>query len=103
MILCNDGVNYRLIYSDTSRNQIKKLHPALKPIIRSRLDQLSKEPFTGKRLERELSGYRSLRARRFRIIYKLNDTEQIIEIHYVGHRKDVYELITEKTGLSPDS
>ena len=101
MILCNDGVYYRLIYSDTSRNQIKKLHPALKPIIRSRLDQLSKEPFTGKRLERELSGYRSLRARRFRIIYKLNEAEQIIEIHYVGHRRDVYELLTEKTGHSP--
>ncbi|BBO72946.1 hypothetical protein DSCW_03630 [Desulfosarcina widdelii] len=93
-------VHYRLIYSDTSRNQIKKLHPALKPIIRSRLDRLSQEPFAGKRLERELSGYRSLRARRFRIIYKLNEAEQFTEIHYVGHRKDVYELFTEKTGPS---
>ena len=96
-------VNYRLIYSETSRNQIKKLHPALKPIIRSRLDQLSEDPYTGKRLERELSGYRSVRARRFRIIYKLNEPAQIIEIHYVGHRKDIYELFTEKTGLSPGS
>jgi mRNA-degrading endonuclease RelE of RelBE toxin-antitoxin system len=94
-------VGYRLIYSDTCRNQIKKLNPALKPIIRSRLDTLSQEPFAGKRLERELSGYRSLRARRFRIIYKLNEAEQIIEVHYVGHRKDVYELFTEKTGNSP--
>jgi mRNA-degrading endonuclease RelE of RelBE toxin-antitoxin system len=93
-------VDYRLIYSDTSCNQIKKLHPALKPIIRSRLDKLIQEPFAGKRLERELSGYRSLRAKRFRIIYKLNEAEQIIEIHYVGHRKDVYELFTEKTSLS---
>ena len=92
--------HYRLIYSDTSRNKIKKLHPALKPIIRSRMDRLSQEPFSGKRLERELSGYRSLRARRFRIIYKLNEAEQTIEIHYVGHRKDVYELFTEKTSPS---
>ena len=90
-------VNYRLIYSETSRNQIKKLHPALKPIVRSRLDHLSKEPYMGRRLERELSGYRSLRARRFRIIYRINEAEQVIEIHYVGHRKDIYELFAEKS------
>jgi mRNA interferase RelE/StbE len=93
-------VSYRLLYSETSCNHIKQLHPALKAIIRSRLDQLSKEPFIGKRLERELSGYWSLRARRFRIIYKVNEAKQIIEIHYVGHRKDVYELLTEKADRS---
>jgi mRNA-degrading endonuclease RelE of RelBE toxin-antitoxin system len=57
---------------------------------------LREEPFKGKRLERELSGYRSLRAQRFRIIYMLNEAEKIIEIHYVGHRKDVYELFAER-------
>lgn len=87
---------YRLPYSETAKNQIKKLHPALKTVIRSRLDKLKKEPFIGKRLERELSGYRSLRAKRFRIIYKLSENKKNIEIHYVGHRKDVYELLAEK-------
>lgn len=91
-------VDHRLLYSATSRDQIIKLHPALKPIIRSRLDLLKKEPYSGKKLERELSGYRSLRARRFRIIYKINDANQIVEIHYVGHRRDVYELFAEKAG-----
>ena len=86
-------IDYRLLFSGTSRNQILQLHPELKAIIRSRLDMLREEPFKGKRLERELSGYRSLRAKRFRIIYKLNEAANIIEIHYVGHRKDVYELI----------
>ena len=88
--------DYRLLYSETSRNQIRKLHPELKSIIRSRLDSLRGRPLIGKKLERELSGYRSLRARRFRIIYKLNDDTKTIEIHYVGHRKDIYELFTEK-------
>ena len=86
---------YRLLYSETAKNQIKKLHPELKPVIRSRLDKLKKEPFIGKRLERELSGYRSLRAKRFRIIYKLGENRKNIEIHYVGHRKDVYELLAK--------
>ncbi len=90
--------NYRLVYSETSRNLITQLNPELKGIIRSRLDSLQEELFKGKKLERELSGYRSLRANRFRIIYKVNDIERVIEIHYVGHRKDVYELFAEKTG-----
>ena len=41
---------YRLMYSETSRNQIIKLHPELKPIIRKKLDILKAEPFSGKRL-----------------------------------------------------
>lgn len=88
----------RLLYSETAKNQISNLHPEIKSIIRSRLDMIQEEPFTGKRLERELSGYRSLRAKRFRIIYKFNETEKIIEIHYVGHRRDVYDLFAEKAG-----
>ena len=89
-------VDYRLLYSETSKHQILSLHPDLKAIIRSRLDMLREEPFKGKRLERELSGYRALTAKRFRIIYMLNEAEKIIEIHYVGHRKDVYELFAER-------
>jgi mRNA interferase RelE/StbE len=93
-------VTFRLLYSETCHSQIKKLHPTLKPIIRARLDLLKNKPFSGKPLERELSGYRSFRARRFRIIYKVNEPDRIIEIHYVGHRKDVYELFAENAGHS---
>ena len=89
---------YRLLYSETSRKQIVELHPELKSVVRSRLDKLRKDPFMGKGLERELSGYRSLRARRYRIIYKVNEEKESLEIHYVGHRKDVYELFVERTG-----
>ena len=92
---------YRLLYSETSRNQILKLHPELKSIIRKRLDALQIEPFIGKQLERELSGYRSLRASRFRIIYKLDKAANLIQIHYVGHRKDIYELFAEQIDRSP--
>jgi len=91
---------YRLAYSKTSHDLIAKLHPDIKPVIRARLDRLLEEPFSGKILERELSGYRSLKARRFRVIYKLNEEKGIIEIHYVGRRKDVYELFTEQKGIS---
>jgi len=87
---------YRLFYSETTRRQIAKLHQELKSVIRSRLDDLIEAPFVGKQLERELSGYRSLRARRFRIIYKINEEAECLEIHYIGHRKDIYELFADR-------
>ena len=87
---------YQLFYSHTSRNQIRKLHPDIKSIIRDRLKTVSQKPYIGKRLERDLSGYFSFRARRFRIIFKIREEEQIIEVHYVGHRRDIYDLLKEK-------
>jgi mRNA interferase RelE/StbE len=91
---------YRLVYSKTSRDLIAKLHPDIKPVIRARLGALAGKPFSGKILERELSGYRSLKVGRFRIIYKLNEEKGVIEVHYVGRRRDVYELFTEQKSIS---
>jgi mRNA interferase RelE/StbE len=78
---------YRLVYSETAKNQISNLHPEIKSIIRSRLNIIQEKPFTGQRLERELSGYRSLRAKRFRIIYKFNEAAKIFRGIYLFFRK----------------
>ena len=88
-------MSYRLIYSQTSRDLIRNIHPELKSIIRSRIKELVENPYVGKRLEKELSGYFSLRVKRFRILYKIQNKNQTVEIHYVGHRKDVYQLFKE--------
>jgi mRNA interferase RelE/StbE len=89
---------FRLVYSETVRTQIANLHPEIKSVIRAKLDNLRTSPYIGKPLERELSGYRSLRTDRFRIIYKIIEKNMRIEIHSVGHRKNIYELFAEKAG-----
>ncbi len=86
---------YQIFYSATSKQQIRKLHPQIKLLVKSKIEKLQANPFAGKWLKKDLSGYLSLRAKRFRIIYKIRDNDQIIEIHYVGHRKDIYELFKE--------
>ncbi len=88
--------NFKLIYSETSRKQIKALHPTLRPVIKSRIEQIRDKPYSGKYLERELSGYLSLRVNRYRIIYKVKADIRLIEIHYVGRRKDIYECFNEQ-------
>lgn len=89
-------MKYRLLYSDTSRKKIKKLHPQIKPRVKAKLEQIGENPYIGKYLERELSGYLSFRARRYRIIYRIREDELEVEIHYVGHRKDIYELFGDE-------
>ena len=88
-------MSYQLLYSETSKRQIKKLHPQVKPVVKSKIEELQENPFSGKWLEKELSGYLSIQAKRFRVIYKIIDNDQIVEIHYVGHRRDIYELFKE--------
>ena len=88
-------MSYKLFYSEVSRDQIRSLNPKIKPIVKRRLQELKDDPFTGKSLEKELSGYRSLVAKRFRIIYKIIQNKNIVQIHYVGHRKDIYEILKE--------
>jgi len=88
-------MSYQLVYSATSRKQIRKLHPQIKPVVKSKIEKLREKPYSGKFLEKELSGYLSMRAKRFRVIYKIKDNDLTVEIHYVGHRKDIYELFKE--------
>jgi len=87
---------YHILCSETSRKQIRKLHPRIKPAVKSSIDKLLEDPYSGKLLEKELSGYLSIRMKRFRVIYKIDEKAHNAEIHYVGHRKDIYELFREK-------
>jgi mRNA interferase RelE/StbE len=87
---------YDLGYAAVCRQQILGLGPSLKPTVKRAIEQLAKEPYAGKRLERELSGYWSLRAKRYRIIYRINEGARTVEVHYIGHRKDIYEVFTEE-------
>jgi mRNA interferase RelE/StbE len=87
---------FKLSYSETSLKQIKKLHPYLKPIVKAKIEYISANPHMGKLLEKELSGYLSFRAKRYRIIYKVKEDTKTIEIHYIGHRRDIYETFGDQ-------
>jgi mRNA interferase RelE/StbE len=87
---------YRLIYAADCRRQILRLPPPLKPLIKRAIELRAQEPHTGKRLERDLAGYFSLRARRYRVIYRVDENGRTAEIHYVGHRRDIYEIFTQE-------
>ena len=87
---------YRLVYAASCRRQILRLAPPLKPLIKRAIELLAQEPYMGKRLEQDLAGYLSLRSRRYRVIYRIDENAHTVEIHYIGHRRDVYEVFAEE-------
>lgn len=86
---------FRLIYSETCRKQIRSLPPQIKPVIKSRIEEIAGNPLAGKTLERELSGYLSLRVNRYRVIYRVLEDDGVVEVHFVGRRRDIYEVFGE--------
>lgn len=81
----------KLVYSALAREQIRRLSPEVKSLLKGALEELAREPYLGKPLQRELTGYFSLRARRYRVIYQINTARKEIHVVRGGHRSRVYE------------
>jgi mRNA-degrading endonuclease RelE of RelBE toxin-antitoxin system len=64
------------------------LHPQIKRKVRSALDEILKEPASGKQLHGELAGFRSFRIGKIRIIYREKDG--ILEIIAIGRCEVIY-------------
>ncbi len=72
---------------------ISLLHPETRRMIRFAIDELRKNPLLGDDLQEELSGFKSYKPRRYRIIYKFDEESNTINVYFVGHRKDVYQQL----------
>jgi len=70
---------------------LSKLHPENKKLIKNALKEIINSPYSGAALQGELSGFRSFKPKRYRIIYKISEENRRIEIYHIGHRRDVYE------------
>jgi addiction module RelE/StbE family toxin len=70
---------------------VSKLHPENKKVIRQALHELRQKPYDGNPLQGELSGLWSLKAKRYRVLYRISEEANYIDVLYIGHRRDVYE------------
>ena len=90
---------WKIRFTPESSRLLSKLHPDNKAHVKQALTELRKNPFTGKDLQEELSGFKSLRLKQYRIICNINEEENFIQIYHIGQRRDVYEqfrrLLTE--------
>ena len=90
---------WKMRFTPESSRLLSKLHPENKNRVKQALTELQQNPFTGKDLQEELSGFKSLRLKQYRIIYNINEEKNFIQIYHIGQRRDIYEqfrrLLTE--------
>ena len=75
---------------------IRLLHPDLKRSIKFAIRAIAADPEGEEPLQRELNGLRKYRVRRFRIVYAVDRKGQAIRLMAVGHRRYVYEELTDQ-------
>lgn len=75
---------------------IPTLHPDLTQLIKSAIRAIAANPECGEPLQRELDGLRKYRVRRFRIVYAVEQKRRVIRLMAVGHRRYVYEELTDQ-------
>lgn len=56
---------------------LEKLHPENKKMIKAGLKVLSQKPASGADLQEELSGFKSYKLKRYRVIYKFSEEEML--------------------------
>lgn len=75
---------------------IRSLHPDLKQLIKAAIRAIAANPDCGEPLKRELDGLRKYRVRRFHIVYAVHQKTRVIRLMAVGHRRYVYEELTDR-------
>ena len=81
----------KIRFTPEAARLFSKLHPENKKLIKSALQELRQAPYSGQDLQEELSGFKSFKSKRYRIVYKVNEEEHRVEVYFIGHRKDIYE------------
>ena len=81
----------KILFTPEAAKLLKKFHPESKKIIKAALVELRQNPFLGDDLQEELSGFKSYKSKRYRILYNLNEDENTIQVYFIGHRRDVYD------------
>ena len=82
---------WRLRFTPEASRLVSSLHPEIKNQIKKALNDLRENPYAGKDLQEELSGFKTQRLKQYRITYDVNENQKSIRVYYVGRRRDVYE------------
>lgn len=82
---------YTVLLSITAKKELKEISKRHRDAIISALEDLQQNPFVGKPLRRELTGRFSYKVGVYRIIYKINKKDKVVQVLTAGHRSSVYK------------
>ena len=76
--------------SSKAEKQIREIKKIYQAAILSALEELREDPYVGKPLSKDLTGRFSYRISSYRIIYKVNKKDKVVDIMSAGHRASIY-------------
>lgn len=86
---------YQVEITSFANDIAKRLSSEIKKAAKAAFKELAENPYLGKELQTELSGFWSYRFLRYRIVYKVDRQEKTIIVWAIGHRRDIYETMNE--------
>ena len=83
--------DYRVVFTRSARKELEKLPPTVADRIVAMSERLTSEPRSvGARKLRGASDLWRVRVGDYRVVYAINDAENIVDVSVVRHRKDAY-------------
>ena len=84
---------YRVEFSPEALSDLEKLDRVITQRILRKIKWLSQnfDDLTPEALKGELKSLFKLRIVDWQVIYSVNQTERLITLHLIGHRKDIYK------------
>jgi mRNA interferase RelE/StbE len=83
-------VTYRLAILPGAERDLRALAPAILPRVDGRIQALAEQPRPSGARRLQGSPFWRLRVGDYRIIYTINDADQLVTIARVRHRRDAY-------------
>jgi len=81
---------YRLIISPRAKKHLKDIKKENQEAVKLAIEDIKEDPSIGKPLFRELLGKFSYRVGVYRIVYKINEQDKVVNILSARHRGVVY-------------
>lgn len=82
---------FKLHISKSAQKQIKKLKRIYQSAVISALKEIKEDPALSKPLSQELTGKFTFHISVYRILYKINYKDRVINILKIDHRSKVYQ------------
>ena len=82
---------YNITLKDSAQKELEKIQKSIRVKIISAINELAENPRpTGCKKLVNFNNHYRVRVGEYRVIYKIFDTQDAIDVIKVGHRKDVY-------------
>lgn len=81
---------YKIKLTAKAKRELKNLSKLDKLRVGEIIEELKEDPLIGKPLSRELTRRYSYRVGIYRVIYKINQEDKIVDVLSAGHRSTAY-------------